>query len=142
VVDPAETSVLVIVPAWNEEATLGAVIAETRRAVPGADILIVNDCSRDATSDIAHAAGVAVDDLPINLGGGTFIWASWEDRADIELVNTNPDVIVIKTSPCALGEVFPELGHIVASRELDDGCLVADGQFTWAGEPHYVYEVV
>jgi hypothetical protein len=77
-----------------------------------------------------------------NRGGGTYIWASWEDRADIELVNTSPDVVVVKTSPCALGEVFPELGHIVASRELDDGCLVADGQFTWAGEPRYVYEVV
>jgi hypothetical protein len=77
-----------------------------------------------------------------NRGGGTYIWASWEDRADIELVNTSPDVVIIKTSACALGEVFPELGHIVASRELDDSCLVADGQFTWAGAPRYVYEVV
>jgi hypothetical protein len=77
-----------------------------------------------------------------NRGGGTFIWASWEDRADIELASPNPDIVVIKTSPCALGEVFPELGHIVASRELDEGCLVADGQFTWAGAPRYVYEVV
>jgi glycosyltransferase involved in cell wall biosynthesis len=69
---------LIIVPAWNEEETLGAVLAEARAAVPEADILVVNDCSRDRTSAIAHAAGVAVLDLPLNLGVGGAMRAGYK----------------------------------------------------------------
>lgn len=61
---------LVIVPAYNEEESLPAVLAEIREAVPDAEILVVNDGSTDATSRVAHAAGVLVADLPINLGIG------------------------------------------------------------------------
>jgi glycosyltransferase involved in cell wall biosynthesis len=61
---------LVIMPAWNEEATIAAVIRETRAAAPGWDILVVNDCSTDATSRLARATGVTVADLPVNLGVG------------------------------------------------------------------------
>ena len=61
---------LVIVPAYNEEESLPAVLAEIREAVPDAEILVVNDGSTDATSRVARAAGVLVADLPINLGIG------------------------------------------------------------------------
>jgi glycosyltransferase involved in cell wall biosynthesis len=60
----------VIVPAWNEDATLGAVLAEIRDKAPDWDIVVVNDCSTDTTSQVAHAAGVQVLDLPLNLGVG------------------------------------------------------------------------
>ncbi|WP_024287628.1 glycosyltransferase family 2 protein [Cellulomonas sp. KRMCY2] len=61
---------LVVVPAWNEQETLPAVIAELRAAVPAADVLVVNDGSTDLTSEVAWAAGALVLDLPINLGVG------------------------------------------------------------------------
>jgi glycosyltransferase involved in cell wall biosynthesis len=69
---------LVIVPAWNEEVTLPGVIAETRVALPDADILVVNDCSSDRTSELAHESGVAVLDLPINLGVGGAMRAGYK----------------------------------------------------------------
>jgi glycosyltransferase involved in cell wall biosynthesis len=68
--DRPQDRLLVVIPAWNEEATLAAVIAETRRALPHADILVVNDCSGDQTGAVARLAGVAVVDLPVNLGVG------------------------------------------------------------------------
>jgi glycosyltransferase involved in cell wall biosynthesis len=62
--------VLVVLPAWNEQEALPGVLAELRTHVPEADVLVVNDGSTDRTSQVARAAGVAVLDLPINLGVG------------------------------------------------------------------------
>ncbi|RYV51379.1 glycosyltransferase family 2 protein [Pengzhenrongella frigida] len=61
---------LVVLPAWNEQETLPAVIAELRGCVPSADVLVVNDGSSDRTAEVAWAAGARVLDLPINLGVG------------------------------------------------------------------------
>ena len=61
---------LVILPALNEEMTIGPVIGEIRRNVPSADILVVNDGSEDHTGTIARGQGVRVIDHPFNLGYG------------------------------------------------------------------------
>lgn len=65
-------SVLLIVPAWNEAASLPATLAELREAAQsvGADIVVVDDGSTDATSQIALDAGVTVLTLPFNVGVG------------------------------------------------------------------------
>jgi len=62
--------VLVIVPAFNEEASLPATLAELRAKAAGFDIVVVNDGSSDGTEAAARAAGVPVLSLPINLGVG------------------------------------------------------------------------
>jgi len=61
---------LVIVPAYNEQESLPGVIRDLRDNIPAADILVVNDGSRDATSRTAAMHGVKVVDLPFNLGIG------------------------------------------------------------------------
>ncbi len=62
--------VLIIVPAYNEEKSLPGVIRDLRESIPSADILVVNDGSKDATLRIARESGVSVLDLPFNLGIG------------------------------------------------------------------------
>lgn len=57
-------------PALNEAATIGSVIEEVRATQPGCDILVINDGSTDATTDVATAAGARVASLPFNLGVG------------------------------------------------------------------------
>src|SRR5205814_8700965 len=49
--------VLVVVPAHNEEQSLPATLAEVRGKVPGVDLLVVDDGSRDGTAGAARAAG-------------------------------------------------------------------------------------
>jgi hypothetical protein len=61
---------LVIIPAWNEQTTIAAVVREIDDALPDAAVLVVNDGSTDQTSTIARAAGATVLDLPVNLGVG------------------------------------------------------------------------
>ena len=41
---------LVFIPAWNEEASLPAVIKERGRVLPDADVLVIDDGSTDATA--------------------------------------------------------------------------------------------
>jgi glycosyltransferase involved in cell wall biosynthesis len=61
---------LVIIPAYNEEESLGAVLDELTTFVRPRDVVVVSDGSLDRTADIARRAGVAVVELPYNLGIG------------------------------------------------------------------------
>lgn len=62
--------VLVVVPAYNEEASLGSTLAAIQRELPGVRIVVISDCSTDRTVAVAAAAGADVVDLPCNLGYG------------------------------------------------------------------------
>ncbi len=61
---------LVIIPAYNEEESLPAVLAELAEQTPDYDVLVVSDGSTDRTAELAQAAGVHVAILPFNLGIG------------------------------------------------------------------------
>jgi glycosyltransferase involved in cell wall biosynthesis len=60
----------VIIPAFNEASSLPQVLAELRRELPELDVVVVSDGSTDETAQLARAAGVAVVELPFNLGIG------------------------------------------------------------------------
>ena len=59
--------VLIVIPARNEESTVGAVVADIRRLLD-CDIVVVNDASEDRTREEAELAGATVLTLPLRLG--------------------------------------------------------------------------
>jgi glycosyltransferase involved in cell wall biosynthesis len=59
-----------VVPALNEEQTVGRVIDEIRAFDPGFDIVVVDDGSTDRTAGVAADRGAHVLRLPFNLGIG------------------------------------------------------------------------
>jgi glycosyltransferase involved in cell wall biosynthesis len=61
---------LAIVPARDEEAAVGGVVAELRAFDPDLDVVVIDDGSQDLTAERAVAAGAAVVRLPFNLGIG------------------------------------------------------------------------
>jgi len=69
--------ILVIVPAYNEECCIEGVIEDLRLYFPGGDILVVNDGSRDGTSDVAKCLNANVIDLPYNVGIGGAVQAGF-----------------------------------------------------------------
>jgi glycosyltransferase involved in cell wall biosynthesis len=73
-----DRSLLVIVPAWNEEQSVGRVVLELLRVLPYATVLVVNDGSTDRTSAVAREAGARVLDLPVNLGVGGAMRAGYK----------------------------------------------------------------
>jgi hypothetical protein len=68
---------LAILPAWNEERSLPAVLAAIRAAVPSADLCVVDDGSTDATARVAAAHGATVLRIPVNLGIGGAVQAGY-----------------------------------------------------------------
>lgn len=71
---------LVIVPAFNEQEALGGLLAELRALPVGElgvaiDIVVVDDGSRDRTSDVARAGNVRLIQLCRNLGIGGAVQA-------------------------------------------------------------------
>ncbi|GAB6177637.1 glycosyltransferase family 2 protein [Desulfobaculum senezii] len=59
---------LVVIPAHNEQGSVGQVVRAIREGFPDVDILVVDDASRDATDAEARAAGAGVVRLSLNLG--------------------------------------------------------------------------
>lgn len=68
---------LILIPAFNEEAAVGGVIAEVHAAMPHVDVLVVDDCSEDATRHVATAAGARVLSVPHHLGLGGCVQAGY-----------------------------------------------------------------
>lgn len=60
---------LVIVPAWNESASIAGVVAELRLHLPDFDVIVIDDGSTDTTLR-AIPDDVTVVSLPFNLGIG------------------------------------------------------------------------
>lgn len=64
---------LAIMPAFNEEGSVGAVIDEIRAFDPDFEIVVIDDGSGDRTSEVARSRGVHVVTLPFNLGIGAAV---------------------------------------------------------------------
>jgi glycosyltransferase involved in cell wall biosynthesis len=69
---------LILIPAFNEEGAVGGVVGAVKSAVPGAPVLVVDDCSRDATVTVARDAGAEVLALPHHLGLGGCVQAGYK----------------------------------------------------------------
>lgn len=92
------TKLIIQIPCYNEEKTLGATLADLPRQVPGVDCvewLVINDGSRDRTVEVAKACGVDhIVNFPSNQGLAKAFMAGLEAAlkagADI-IVNTDAD---------------------------------------------------
>lgn len=88
---------VVNIPCLNEEKTLPQVLKELPRSIPGIDVIevqVVDDGSKDRTSEIARKAGCIVISHKTNLGLGVAFkhgaQAALDRKADI-FVNTDAD---------------------------------------------------
>lgn len=52
--------VAIVIPARDEQRSVGDVVASARHAVPGARVIVVDDASSDATAHVARCAGAHV----------------------------------------------------------------------------------
>lgn len=71
-------SLLIIVPAYNEEKAVGQVVREIREVLPGTPVLVIDDCSLDQTAAVARRAGAEVLSLPYHLGLGGAVQAGYK----------------------------------------------------------------
>ncbi len=117
--------VLVIIPSHNEEASLPATLAEVRAKCPSVSLLVVDDGSRDATSQVAIEAGVPVVRHSVNLGvGGAlqtgFRWAL-EHGFDVGVQldadgQHDPDYLETLLAPVRAGQCDVAIGSRYSTR--------------------------
>ncbi len=73
------TTILVLIPAFNEEGSIQDVISKVPATACGLNtqVLVIDDGSTDNTSRVAKSAGAAVLELPKNLGQGAALKAGY-----------------------------------------------------------------
>lgn len=74
---PTGAATIVVIPAYNEESALPAVLETLAAEVPELDVVVVDDGSADRTAEVARAAGVTCVQLPFNLGIGGALRAGY-----------------------------------------------------------------
>lgn len=68
-----QPAVTVLLPAYNEEASIGATIHQIRQLHPEFEILVIDDGSTDLTRQEALNAGARVHSHPYNIGNGAAV---------------------------------------------------------------------
>lgn len=111
--------VAAIIPAFNEERTIGDVVAAVKLSGLVDDVIVVSDGSRDATGRAARAQGAQVMELPENLGKGGAIAAGLavtEARVvlllDGDLVGLTSRHVADLLGPVLRGDVEVSVGQI------------------------------
>lgn len=121
-------AILIIIPAFNEEAALPSTLAEVRRAQPDAEIAVVDDGSRDATAVVARAARARVLPLPFNVGVGGAVRTGLRCAAE----GGFDRAVVIDAD----GQHDPA-GIAQLLRALDEGADLVIGSRFASGSPEY-----
>jgi glycosyltransferase involved in cell wall biosynthesis len=85
---PKSDLIVAVIPAFNEEISIGSVILQTREHVDC--VIVVDDGSADATSLIARAAGADVITLPKNGGKAAAMMRGFERARELD-----PDAVVM-----------------------------------------------
>lgn len=67
------SNITIVIPAKNEALAIGRVVNQIMEAIPGAEIIVVNDGSSDGTEKIAAALGALVITHPYSKGNGAAI---------------------------------------------------------------------
>ena len=124
---PTRANLLVVIPAYNEEASIAAVVAQAQKNAPHCDVVVVDDGSDDATAARAKQAGAAVISLPFNLGIGGAVQTGFlfaRDHGYELMAQVDGDG---QHSPAALTTLLdtmqddPTLDVVCGSRFLDAG---------------------
>lgn len=88
-IEPQFSDVWIVVPAFTEASVIADVVADLRTQF--ANIVCVDDGSRDDTARVAHRAGAHVVRHPVNLGQGAAI------QTGVEYARTRPGARIFAT---------------------------------------------
>jgi glycosyltransferase involved in cell wall biosynthesis len=105
----------IVIPAFNEAATIAGLLAELARVAPGYERVVVDDGSSDRTAALAAAAGARVLRHPYNLGYGAGIQTGYK----YALASGAPYVVQMDADGQHLPAEIAALAEPVARGECD-----------------------
>lgn len=113
---------LALVPAYNEDARVGATVAALRKLPQVAEVLVVSDGSTDATAARALEAGAHCLDLPRNVGKGDALNAGLAALMERVADGLTPEPEALLLADADLGDTAARLDALLApvlAREAD-----------------------
>ncbi|UUX49596.1 glycosyltransferase family 2 protein [Nisaea acidiphila] len=111
VADAAAPTIAVLVPCYNEEATVAKVVGDFQTALPGAEIHVYDNNSTDRTSEIAASAGAIVGFEGL-AGKGNVVRRMFSDvEADI--------YVLVDGDATYSSEMAPQLIAMLTEKHLD-----------------------
>lgn len=113
----AEPRIAVILPCYNEEAAIGQTVAAFRASLPGADIYVYDNNSRDRTVEVARAAGAIVRTERMQ-GKGNVVRRMFADvEADIYVMADGDATYDATAAPAMIARVLDDgLDMVVGTR--------------------------
>lgn len=127
---------MVMIPAYNEEETVGEVVKSTIGLYPDFKIVVIDDGSEDRTAGIAEEAGADVVSLPFHCGGNIAIQTGYliaaKDGYDYVVKIDADGQHKPEEIPKLLGPLVDDEADIVAgsrylSLNTNDGSVVREG---------------
>ena len=107
-----DSSVLIVIPAFNEELVLDKTLDALLNEVSANQVLVVSDGSTDKTADIGKAKNINLLELPFNLGVGaamrTGFWFA-KDNGFTKVIQFDAD---LQHQPKYLTNICDELENI------------------------------
>lgn len=113
-------SVSVIIPAFNEAASIVRVVEKLRSLYPGFEVLVVDDGSSDDTAGVAAQAGANVLRHPYNIGNGAAIKSGIRRACGDIFVFLDGDGQHDPEDIAALLDHIPEYDMVVGARSRED----------------------
>lgn len=120
--------VAVLIPCYNEAATIDTVIARFRASLPHAVIHVFDNNSSDRTADIARAAGASVHRVSLQ-GKGNVARRMFADvEADVYLMVDGDDTYDAAAAPMLVAKLLDErLDMVVGARCSDERAAYRPG---------------
>lgn len=111
-----DTSIAVLLPCYNEEATIGKVVRDFKAALPDAAIYVYDNNSTDRTAEIAAAEGAIVRKEP-RQGKGNVVRAMFEDiDADVYVMADGDDTYPADAAPAMVEKVLEGYDMVIGDR--------------------------
>lgn len=126
---------LVVIPALNEEESVGAVVLEVFEKLPGITCLVVDDGSWDSTATEARSVGALVAQLPFNLGVGGAMRVGFRyalDHGFENVVQVDADGQHDPACVIALLRKLEEADLVLGARFAGEGNYFVKGPRRWA----------
>jgi len=128
-------NISIIIPAYDEEETIGEVIKEIKELYPEFEIIVINDGSGDNTAQVAKETGALVYSHPYNIGNGAAIKSGIRFASGKILVLMDGDG---QHDPEEIGkmlEYFPDHDMVVGARpkghQASWGRALANKLYNW-----------
>jgi len=110
--------VAVLVPCYNEEATIEAVVRDFRRVLPAAVIYVYDNNSSDQTAERARAAGAVVR-MEERQGKGNVVRRMFADiDADIYVLVDGDDTYDAEAAPRLIGSAIQTGSDLITARRI------------------------